>query len=78
MGNTPPTAHAIYEEDYDNGTIRCARGSNIYSTVGSNPSIKKETSHPELFTTMYAAALLNKDIENACLALDAKRGMKEL
>jgi hypothetical protein len=49
-----------------------------------NPSNKtdvaknKETLHPEHYTHIHAAALLLKDLEDTCVAIDRKRGIVEV
>jgi len=84
-----PCAHAIYEETYLEGATyvsRVARGHSVYTLENCDMfngtkderARASEGFYPELTTTIQAAALLNQDIVRACLALDAKRNMKEV
>lgn len=89
VGKIPPSAYVIYEETWIEGNRLITKinyGHHLRTTPGFsdlNPRNKKEAERnkeelrPEYFTTIQAAALLMKDIENACIVIDQKRGLKE-
>jgi hypothetical protein len=87
-GRAYPTAHVVYESEYlDNGYVRSELeyGTSIYGCpTGEQPRTKKDKSiddlrvRPDLFTLLHAAALLNRELEEACIALDEKLGLKQL
>lgn len=87
-GRAFPTAHVVYEAEYlDNGYVRSELecGNSIYGcSFGEQPRTKKDKRIdrlriiPELYTMLHAAALLNRSIEEACVALDEELGLKQL
>jgi hypothetical protein len=89
---SPPIAHAIYEEDTlgrEGKNLRFAtkavRGESLQVVQHSgmlNGSKKEKAYHlkafrPDLFYSIQAAAILYQQIEQACLELDAARGNGE-
>jgi hypothetical protein len=84
-GVAPPSAYALYSEIYSNGVERLSSGHVIHSVLSSSmlngtdkeKQIQQETYHPELFSMIQAAAILNKAILDVCLDLDSKRGSGE-
>lgn len=89
VGKVPPSAYVVYEETWIEGNrliTKINHGHHLRTLPGFsdlNPRSKKEAElnkeqlRPEYYTTIQAASLLMKDIENACVAIDQKRGLKE-
>jgi len=75
-GVSLPNAHVVYEVCYSDGTSRLERGRSVFGVQATNIRNKKErleaglTSRPDLYTVMHAAALLNRQVEEACLSAD--------
>jgi hypothetical protein len=78
----PPQAYVLYLESYSDGTEKLVRGHSIYGTVMSHmlngtekeKKAAKKTLRSDLFVTMHAAALLNRELADACLDLDEVSG----
>jgi hypothetical protein len=87
-GRAQPHAYLIYEEDRADGTIGLVRGYAVYGSPASPGMLRKPKKGkpnpyawvyaPHLFTTMWAACLLNQDLQQACVALDEHRGIEEI
>jgi len=88
-GKAPPSAYMIYEETWIEGNqmvTKIGYGHRVHTMEGHfhlNAKSKKdkerakEELRPELYTPIHAAALLMREIENHCIQLDQKRGIKE-
>lgn len=73
-GISLPNAHVVYEVCYSDGSSRLERGKSVFGVAHTNllTGITKNdiTSRPDLNIIMHAAALLNSQIEEACLRAD--------
>jgi hypothetical protein len=82
VGKVPPAAYMIYEEtwlDGDRLITKIGYGNRIVTAPGTfhlNAHSKKEKAeakdelHPDLYTTIHAAVLLTREVEDRCLSLD--------
>jgi len=78
-GRAIPAAYMMYEDEYDDGTIRIRYGKRVSSMQGYgnvNDDLKSGVLRPDLFPVLHAVRILLDEIENACRHVDTQSSKK--